>query len=158
MWSLSTVMWRYCLRGSVFAEPLPRNVPFSEVSACDISPSVARFFRGVYSPTATTAPSLKPPRPERFSYKVLVSLGYHQHPKVFLLFFWWGLTILSGRCSHLSGSSYANAISSFYLCLGGGRPLHILQFLIAATCWTSQLLASHTSVRKPSYRTHLMSS
>jgi hypothetical protein len=75
--------------------------------------------------TATTVPSLRPASPKQFPYKVQFSPGSHHHPKVFffftfLLFPTVGHKPWSGRCSHISGSSYANAASTFFFRFGGG--------------------------------------
>jgi hypothetical protein len=53
--------------------------------------------------TATTAPSLRPARPERFPYKVPVSPDSHHHPFPFFSKRR-GKIMPSGRCSDISGS------------------------------------------------------
>jgi hypothetical protein len=94
------------------------------------------FLRGDLRSTATSAPSLKPPRPERLPNMVPLSPD-SRHPRRFffqiLCFSYSSLSLsltqihtsgddnsLSGRCSPISGSSY----SVTFLRFGGGRPLH----------------------------------
>jgi hypothetical protein len=88
------------------------------------------IFRGYYSPTATTAASLRTARPERFHYKVPISPGSHHYPKFFFSKRR-GKIIPSGEGSHISGFSYANIANnaSRFFRFEGGRPLHNVRSL-----------------------------
>jgi hypothetical protein len=125
------------------------NTPHCSLLCCHPSFLWFSFIRGDHSPTATSAPSLRPACPERFPNKFSVSLGYYNHPKFtsfslfsntiipsFLIFLSFSLThthnsggcnLWSGRYSHLS-SSYS--VRDFFFHFGGGRPLHKVQSFV----------------------------
>jgi hypothetical protein len=100
--------------------------------------------------TATTAPSLRPARPERFPYKFqlvqvltiiqMLSSFFYLFPKV-------GHNSCSGRCSRISGSSYANAASRFFLRFGGSDSTRPSSSWFVPNRWTSLLLSSLSPAR-----------
>jgi hypothetical protein len=128
------------------------------------------------SPTATTAPSLRSARPKQFPYKVPVSPASHHHPKFSSFSFCprWAITpgvdgaptspplltrtLLVGYPSVLEGVDPSTMLSPWF-----STPVEVDPFIrssssFSATRWTSRLLASRISVRKPSCRTPLISS
>jgi hypothetical protein len=82
--------------------------------------------------TATSAPSLKPARPERLPDKVSVSPD-SRHPRQIISTFALSLILLLSL-SHSMGSPVllhyrSSSAPCFYFRFGGGRPLHSVQFL-----------------------------
>jgi hypothetical protein len=92
-----------------------------------------------YSPTTTSAPSLKPSYPEWFPYMVPVSPGHH-HPKVPHLMLTL-LVVLLGSSSISEGTDPFIRSNSWF----------------SATCWKSLLLTSWSPAWRSSRRSHWLS-
>jgi hypothetical protein len=147
-------VYQVCLRGNSFHIPSPNNgltyhtAPFLRLFVPNsLTVHHRRFLPRLYLqrlflwlgvsflpvvrfPTATFTPSLRPARPERLTTRVLEDLDVPPRFKVLTLpppsplgtnNSW------SGRCSPISGSSYANIAS---ISASEGLPLHNVHFLI----------------------------
>jgi hypothetical protein len=142
---------------------LPRALLATSLS-CGSVPDF--FFRGDYSPTATSAPSLRPARPERFPDTFLLVQVIAIIQIIFFLSLSHTHTLsLSpttvGAVTHgVADAPTYPALTSCTISFSVSEGAYLFTrsiSLFPVTRWTSRLLALRTPVRKPSCRIRLLS-